>query len=165
MKSVLKHFIYILIIFSSLSISAQNVKLVKFDDVEKFMNRQTDTTYVINFWATWCNPCVHELPNFGKLDSTYHNQKIKVLLVSLDFPKEFNTKLIPFVSKKKIQTEVWLLNDPDYNAWIDKVDPSWSGSIPATLVLNNKLKMKKFNEKELNLEELNALVKPFMSQK
>jgi len=160
---MLKHFIYILVIISSIKVTAQNVKLVKFDEVEKFMNRNSDTTYVINFWATWCNPCVHELPNFVKLDSAYHNKKVKVLLVSLDFPKEFDTKLIPFVNKRKIQSQVWLLDDPDYNAWIDKVDSSWSGSIPATLVLNNKFKMKKFTEKELSFAELNGLVSTFIS--
>jgi len=162
---MLKHFILILCIAFVAKVSAQqNVKMVSFDDVQKLMNRNTDTTYVINFWATWCNPCVHELPNFVKLDSIVKGTKVKVYLVSLDFPKQIDTKLKPFVEKNRIQSPVWLLNAPDYNAWIDKVDSSWDGTIPATLVLNNKLKMRKFTEKELSMEALNNMVSPFVNK-
>jgi len=161
---VLKHYLYIAFIFITTTAMGQSVKMVHFDDVERLINRNTDTTYVINFWATWCNPCVHELPNFGKIDSQYNGKKVKVFLVSLDGPKDLDTKLVPFVERKHIKTDVWLLNAPDYNAWIDKVDPSWSGSIPATLVINNKSKKKEFKEKELSLEELNNMVSPFVNK-
>ena len=160
---MLKHFILILAIAFVGKVSAQqNVKMVAFDEVRNLMNRNTDTTYVINFWATWCNPCVHELPNFLKLDSIYKNSKVKVYLVSLDAPKEIETRLKPFVKKNHIQTSVWLLKAPD--SWIDDVDSSWDGTIPCTLVLNNEYKMRKFTEKELSMEALNNMVSPFVNK-
>jgi len=161
---MLKHFILILGISLAAKAYGQDVKMVNFDAVQKLMERNTDTTYVINFWATWCNPCVHELPNFDRIDSIYKGKEIKIYLISIDFPKEMNSKLAPFVKKNHVKSTVWLLNDPDYNSWIDKVDTSWDGSIPATLIINNKLKMRKFNAKELGLDELNNMVSPFVTK-
>src|SRR5471030_2425937 len=115
---MLKHFILLLCIaFAARASAQQNVKMVSFDEVKNLMNRNTDTTYVINFLATWCNPCVHELPNFVKLDSMNKNTKVKVYLISLDAPKEIDTRLKPFVNKNHIQCPVWLLKAPD--SWID----------------------------------------------
>ena len=67
-----------------------------FEDLEPLFNRQTDTTYVINFWATWCKPCVEELPYFEQLFAEHKEEKLKVLLVSLDFPRQLESKLVPF---------------------------------------------------------------------
>jgi thiol-disulfide isomerase/thioredoxin len=63
---------------------------------------KSDTTYVINFWATWCKPCVEEIPHFEKLYATYKNQKVKVIMVSCDFKKQLETRVIPFVQNKKM---------------------------------------------------------------
>jgi thiol-disulfide isomerase/thioredoxin len=160
---MLKHFILILCIaFAGKAAAQENVRMVSFDEIRNLMNRNTDTTYVINFWATWCNPCVHELPNFVKLDSMYKNTKVKVYLVSLDAPKEIDTRLKPFVKKNHIRGPVWLLKAPD--SWIDDVDSSWDGTIPSTLVINNKIKMRQFTEKELSMDALNNMVSPFVTK-
>jgi len=143
--------------------TAQTVQVVKFDALDALLKSSSDTTYVINFWATWCKPCVHELPGFCKMDSMYKGQKIKLILISMDFVKDVHSHLEPFLKQKKMMNTVWLLNDPDYNAWIDKVDPSWGGSLPATLVFNNKMKKRTFHEEELTFEELNNTVKPYIT--
>lgn len=91
-------------------------------------------TRVINFWATWCKPCVAELPYFELINSRYPDDEVEVVLVSLDLPKHVETKLIPFLKKQKIESKVILLDDPDANAWIPKVNKNWSGSIPATII-------------------------------
>ena len=92
---------------------------------------------MINFWATWCKPCVAELPYFEKINSEFKDKKVKVILVSLDFEKQIKTKLIPFIKKRKIESEVILLLDDKAINWIDKVDESWTGSLPATVFYNN----------------------------
>jgi len=97
--------------------------------------QKNDTTYVINFWATWCAPCVKELPYFEKLNQKYTDKKVKVILVSQDFSKQLEKKLKPFLEKNKLQSEVLVLIDPDANSWIDKVNPAWSGAIPATVII------------------------------
>ncbi len=91
-------------------------------------------TRVINFWATWCKPCVAELPYFELINSKYPEDKVEVILVSLDLPNQVESKLIPFIKKQKIQSKVVLLDDPDANSWIPKVHKNWSGSIPATII-------------------------------
>jgi len=138
------------------SIDAQNP--VIFDNylsLEKAVLNDKNTTYVVNFWATWCAPCIKELPYFEKLNS--ENKQVKVVLVSLDFKDQFESKLVPFLKKKSIKSEVVLLTDKDYNSWLPKVDNEWSGSIPATLIIKNGKKT--FAERVFSdYEELNQFV-------
>ena len=138
-----------LIVYSS---SAQ-VKLLTLDDLDKRIANGRDTTYVINFWATWCSPCVAELPHFENLRKATLGKPVKVLLVSLDFKSKLNKEVIPFVKKNNIQAEVFLLNEPDQQAYIERIDKKWSGAIPATLFVNKT--SKQFYEKEFTEQELN----------
>lgn len=135
------------------------VKAYDYDKLEYFLTRKNDTTYIVNFWATWCVPCVEELPYFEKLAEETKGNKVKVLLVSLDMPKMVETKLLPFIKEKKLQTEVVLLRDPDANSWISRVDKKWSGAIPATLIYNSD--KRKFYEKSFTYEELTKEVNNF----
>lgn len=134
------------------SVSAQ-VKLLTLDDLDKRIAQGKDTTYVINFWATWCSPCVSELPNFEKLRIENIKKPVKVLLVSLDFKSKLQKAVIPFVVKNNIKAEVFLLNEPNQQQYIERIDKKWSGAIPATLFVNKKVRRfyeKEFTEKELN---------------
>ena len=144
------------------SVSAQSARIIKLPELEALLNPDSDTTYVINFWATWCKPCIKELPHFENLTSTFPGSKLKVVLVSLDFKRQFETTLKPYLIKNNIKSEVLLIDEPDYNLWIDKVDKSWSGSIPATLIINSKTGIRKFYEREFTLEEINSTVKPLL---
>lgn len=112
---------------------AKDIKSVTFDQLEQRFRSGGDTLYVVNFWATWCKPCVAELPYLEAYQSTNEGKKIKVLLVSVDFERHVDTKLIPFVEKNAIQCEVVHLDAPKANEWIDRVSPEWSGAIPATI--------------------------------
>lgn len=132
--------------------SPENIPIVNFSQFEPLLHKSTDTVYVINFWATWCVPCRKELPEFQKLHKNLFGQNISILLVSLDFPKDIDSGLIPFINKNGITAPVILLNDPNSNAWIDKVEPTWSGSLPATLIYKGKSRL--FYEEELNYESL-----------
>lgn len=123
-----------------------------FNGLAPMLNQQNDTTYVVNFWATWCKPCIEELPSFEKLHTNFKNQKVKVLLVSLDLPKQVETNLIPYIKKKQLQPKVVHLKDPDMNAWINKVDLQWSGAIPATVIYKGN--KRKFYEQTFTYEQL-----------
>lgn len=109
-----------------------------FEEMEHIFAQENDTTYIINFWATWCKPCVAELPYFEDLHKKYADKKIKVILVSLDFPNKLETKLVPFINENELQSEVVVLTDGRYNNWIDKVDIEWGGAIPVTVVYKGK---------------------------
>ena len=133
------------------SVNAQ-VKLFTLDDLDKRIAQGKDTTFVINFWATWCSPCVAELPNFEKLRVANLKKPVKVLLISLDFKSKLQKEVIPFVQKNNIKAEVFLLNEPDQQQYIERIDKKWSGAIPATLFVNKKTR--RFYEKEFTETEL-----------
>lgn len=137
-----------------------NVPSYDFENFEKFLNIKDDEVYVVNFWATWCQPCVEELPYFESINTTYKHKGVNVLLVSLDSPKQVDSRLFPFIEKHSILSEVILLNAPNPNSWIDKVDPHWSGAIPITIIYNKE--KRKFYEKIFTLEELRTEVENFL---
>lgn len=105
-----------------------------FSELEHIFQYENDTTYVINFWATWCKPCIAELPYFEQLDTDRGAEKLKVILVSLDFAKDVETKLFNFVKQRQLKPQVIALTDGKYNNWIDKVHPDWGGAIPVTYI-------------------------------
>ncbi len=144
-------------IFSFLPVK-KDVAIVQRPWLDSVLSTQHDTTYLINFWATWCVPCVAELPDFEKIHNKYRDQKVKVILISLDYVKKKDDVLIPFLAKKAIDATVVLLNEPDANSWIDRVDQQWSGALPGTLLLNKSKRLHIFFEKELNFEQLDSLI-------
>ncbi len=130
--------------------------MLTFNDFEPHLHLQNDTTYLVNFWATWCTPCVEELPAFERIGEEYRHHMVKVLLVSLDFPGQIESRLVPFLEQNEIQSEVLVLNDPDANKWIDRVDLSWSGSVPATLIYHGSDRT--FHEGAYQYDELKQIV-------
>lgn len=146
-------FLTYLLVFSGF-VQAQQVQVVKWEKVQKLLQQNSDTTYIINFWATWCKPCVAELPTFKQLNEHYSGQKVRVLLVSMDFAKDLTARVQPFVERWQINNPVWLLNEPDYDSWINKVSRNWSGAIPATLILNNQKRKRIFFEQSLEYDRL-----------
>ena len=131
-----------IILFFSLSISCtdesvEKIEIVDFEGLYSKIDLSSDYTYVINFWATWCSPCVKELPYFETINKDYNNKNVKVMLVSLDFPSEIESKLKPYIKKNKIKSDVILLDDSKMNKWVPRVSEKWDGGIPATLIVNS----------------------------
>lgn len=133
---------------------------VDYNGLEKVLNKQDNKTYVVNFWATWCAPCVKELPYFERINKQYKDKNVEVVLVSLDFPKHFDTKLKNFINEKQLQSELYALNDMDSNYWIPKVNKDWSGAIPATLIYNSN--KREFFEQAFEYEELEKALNKFL---
>lgn len=152
------HFILMLLTIGlSGSGLAQHVPIISLDQLDERLNNGADTTFVVNFWATWCGPCVKEMPYFEKLGSDRSEDRFRVLLVTLDFAENLESKVLPFVKKKGIQSDVLLLDESNPNKWIPRVSEEWSGAIPATLFVNNKKKTRHFHEgsfEEFELEKL-----------
>ena len=144
---------FFIIILSLVSYSLKSqVKLLTLNDLDRRIAKGKDTTYVINFWATWCSPCVAELPNFEKLRVENLNKPVKIILISLDFKSKLQKAVIPFVKKNNINAEVFLLNELDKQIYTQRIDKKWSGAIPATLFVNKKVRH--FYEKEFTEDEL-----------
>jgi thiol-disulfide isomerase/thioredoxin len=148
MRSIIIVFLFVI----AQGVAAQDYKTFeKFAELQEYLDRDTDTTYVVNFWASWCIPCIRELPYFDRLDRSMPDHKIKVMLVSLDLSNQIESRFKPFLLKGEYRSEVILLTDRRYNSWIPLVDESWSGSIPATLLLSGG--RQNFAEKEFDSEQ------------
>lgn len=135
-------------------------EVIKFEDLEKFVNKKDDVLYVVNFWATWCGPCVREIPDFMEVNKQLEGRSdFKMLLISLDSKSDLSEELLPFLNEHNITADVYLLDDNKrMNYWMPKVDKSWSGSIPATVFYRNKKKIQ-FVENQLHKEELLSIIK------
>lgn len=147
------------LLVKALTLPGQDIQVVKSDQIVHWKETDTDTVWVLNFWATWCAPCVAELPSFEKLHQNYADQKVKVILISTDFKKELETRVKPFVKKKKLKSEVAFMNESNPNNWIDLVSPEWSGALPATLIIAKRKNRYLFFEKQLTYEELEAALR------
>ena len=150
----MKGFISVFILLVSLHVNAQKVRLIKPDDLEKRISNGKDTFYVINYWATWCAPCIKELPYFDQLQKANKDKPVKILLVSLDLPSKYKRKVIPFVEKRKLISEVLLLNETNQQAYINRIFPQWSGALPATAFINRAKNTKQFFEQEFTYKQL-----------
>ena len=137
---------------------AQKAEVVKLEDLQKKIDAKSEKILVINFWATWCGPCIKELPLFEKLHLE-NRPNVEVTLVSMDLDLDPDQqKVDKFILRKKIQAPVVLLDAKNPNEWINKIDKQWSGSLPATLVINQKTGQRKFIGKELHEGGLEALL-------
>lgn len=132
---------------------AQKAELVTLDNLQNLIQSKKEPVQIINFWATWCAPCVKELPLLEQINR--ERKDVKVTLVSLDFDLDPNPdKVYKFIARKNIQSRVVILQERDPNSWINKVDKNWSGVLPATLIVNNTTGKRKFVERELHDGEL-----------
>ena len=137
-----------------------SVKSYTYKELKPLLEKQDGKTYVINFWATWCAPCVKELPAFEKLNEEYASKNVEVILVSLDFPKQVEKRLLPFINKKNLKSKVILLDDVDEDVWIKDIDSTWSGALPATLIYSAK--GRKFFEQSFDYELLETELKTLL---
>ena len=145
-------FFGILLLFSCNNPSKEIIEVVDFDGLYSKIDLLVDKTYVSNFWATWCAPCVKELPHFEEVNREFKDKNTEVILVSLDFPSQIESKLKPYLRKNKVKSKVILLDDSKMNTWVPKVSEQWDGGIPATLIVNSSIY--NFYPKPFKKEEL-----------
>lgn len=129
------------------------------DDVVRSFSAKNDTTYVVNFWATFCKPCIAEIPDFIKLAEKYKTKKVRLLLVSLDLPAYYPARIANFAKKNNYKTNIAWLNETNADHFCPMIDQKWSGAIPATIIVNNKTGYRKFVEDEISPKELEASLK------
>lgn len=163
----MKSYYIILIALLSLIIkvevaTGQQFTQIRIPELEKILSNREDKLLVLNFWATWCPPCVKELPHFQKVGKEFDPDEVSFLLISIDFPSQIDSHLKPFLDKNNVVLDVAVMMETDQNEWIDKVDPSWQGNIPATLMLNNTKKTRKFHAGDLDETELRNMIRSLL---
>ena len=129
----------------------ERIPIIDYDEFKPMIKVENKKKlHVFNFWATWCKPCVEELPYFEKINQKY--DEVEVTLVSLDFPNKLSSQVIPFANKHQLVSNIVLLDDTRSHFWIPDIDENWSGAIPATLMFSKS--NKDFFEKAFTFEEL-----------
>jgi len=156
--------ILLLLFLNVTSLKAQSVPSWKVASLNKYI-AASDSILVINFWATFCKPCNEEIPYFETIVNKYKKQKVKLLLVSLDMKDQYPQKLKAFAKKNKYSSQIIWLNETNADYFCPAVDTTWSGGIPATLIVNTKTGYRKFFEDQMKPEEFERELKVAMVNK
>lgn len=161
MKKIVLLSFLLMVCFQS---EAQSIKRWRMDDLLQYIHK-SDSALVINFWATFCGPCVEEIPYFQTIAAKYKDQKVKLLLVSLDFKEYYPKKIEAFAKRFGFTAEIVWLDEEKPDEFCPKIDSSWSGAMPATLFVNNQIGYRKFIEAQLKPEEVETAIKNLINQK
>ncbi len=149
--------IIIVLLFTQLLANAQPADQIRLNGLQQIIRTQSDKIQVVNFWATWCAPCVREIPLFENINRK--NKEVAIMLVSMDYDLDPNPeKVYRFIARKNLQCRVVILAEQDPNNWIDKIDKNWSGALPATLIVNTQNGNRKFIQKELHEGDLERFI-------
>lgn len=150
--------LFLFLMGMTVTVQAQEVTTMSAQEFLTMVEGFDEGAVVINFWATWCGPCVEELPYFNQIAKEYQEAGLTVMFVSLDFKE---ASLVSFLSTHEFEGEVVFLSDglrdPD---WIEQLTPAWSGAIPATLAVNPETEANAFHEGSFTYEELQAWLRP-----
>lgn len=161
---MMKKLFSVLLIFFCIAISskAQTITKWKLNDLQSYLKNVSQPT-VINFWATFCKPCVKEIPYFQEVVKKYKAEGVQFILVSLDLKEAYPGKIKLFAAQRKFTAPLYYLDETNADLFCPVVDRAWSGAIPASLFINNKKNYHRFFEEELSKEkfetELKAMLK------
>ena len=152
-----------MVCFIAAHAKGQEIRSVKITELEKIIAK-SKTPLIINMWATWCIPCIEELPYFQEEAKMHEKDSVQLLLVSLDFKESFPVGITKFMDKRKITASVVWLDETNADYFCPKIDTKWSGAIPATLFVNNKSGYRKFVEEKLSHEKLKEEIKALLEK-
>lgn len=143
---------------------SQTIRKVKITEVEEYI-KNSDHPLVINCWATWCAPCIEEIPYFMETVKKYSDQKVELLLVSLDFPTSYPAKIQELIKKKKFEATFFWLNETNADYFCPKLDPKWDGTLPSTLLVNNQTGYRQFFGRPMTDRQVELEVKKLTGEK
>ena len=154
----LKRILLLLLFTGIISVKGQTIASWKVTKLQDYISK-SDSVLVINFWATFCKPCKEEIPYFETIVNKYKDQKVKLLLVSLDLPDFYPNKIKVFAEKNNYNNQIVWLNEANADYFCPKVDKAWMGGIPSTLLINPKTGYRKFFEQQMKPEEFEKELK------
>lgn len=131
----------------------RSIPSLKIDDLEKLV-QSGDSAYVVNLWATWCAPCIQEIPAFEKQAKALKGKPVKFIFVSLDMSDAYPGDIQSFAKRRNMRSSIVWLNEPNANSFASRIDPRWKGSIPCTIFINPKKGYRKFVEGQMSKEAL-----------
>ena len=163
MFNILRLFILFILLLPG-NMDAQKVEKIDNDQFFDLLDLKEDKLFIMNFWATWCSPCVTELPDFIKVSDELSDKDIEFIFINLDFPSQYESRLLPFMEKYNFKDKVYTLSEVNYNEWIPQVEEEWSGEIPSTLFFNNARNIYHFHSDAMNADELRLTINNLLSE-
>ena len=164
MRKQLKILFFVATFFIAFTGFGQTIPVWKLDDLKTAIKNSKEPT-IINFWATFCKPCIAELPHFQSLANQYKAQGVNLIMVSVDLKEAYPSKIASFAKKIKLTSPVVFLDESNADIFCPAVDSSWSGAIPASIFINNSKGYRKFYEEELSKEKLEAVIREMLKPK
>lgn len=144
------------------NVEGQNIPKWKISDLESYI-KNSDKPTVVNFWATFCKPCIAEIPHFQKLVKQYEKDDVQLLLVSLDMQEMYPAKIKTFADRFGFTAPIAFLDETNADIFCPKIDEKWSGAIPASLFINNKTGYRKFFEEEMSEQKFETELKSLIA--
>ena len=143
--------------------AGQDIKKIKITELEAYL-QQCDHPLIVNFWATFCDPCVKEIPYFQSTAGKYKDQGVELLLVSLDLPSSYPGKISAFAQKNNYTVPICWLDETNPGSFRPKIDPKWSGGLPCSIFINNKTHYRQFFDRQLTERQVEPAIKAMLAQ-
>jgi thiol-disulfide isomerase/thioredoxin len=157
-----KRIFFFPLLLLSFAAFSQEIKKIKITDLAKTI-AETKTPLIVNFWATYCLPCMHEIPYFQETVKKYEQEGLTIIFVSLDLREAYPAKISSTAKKLKLAYPIAWLDETDADYFCPLIDKSWSGGLPSTLFINPKNNYRKFVEDELTREKFEKVVGEMMA--
>jgi len=106
--------------------------------IKELVREQRGQVVLLNFWATWCPPCLVEFPEIVAIEKTYRDRGLAVISVSADAPKKIDSDLLPFLETHPPDFPIYIMQTDDRNEFMRLIDPEWNGDIPATFFIDRE---------------------------
>jgi thiol-disulfide isomerase/thioredoxin len=161
MKNLVRTIVLMIALAAASSARAQVVPVWKAADLQAVIDSAEGPT-VINFWATFCKPCIAELPHFQEVANQYQKRGLRLVLVNLDLKEAYPKTIAAFVKKRNLKSPVVFLDESNADHFVPMVDSTWSGAIPASLFINPANGYRKFIEDELSRDKLEAEIRKML---
>ena len=149
--------------------AANSVGAVKAIDLGQLktlvVKRQSARPLLVNFWATWCDPCRDEFPDLVKINEQYRSKGLDFISISLDDLSDIKTEVPKFLREMHASMPVYLLNVSDPEPAINAIDPTWGGGLPATFLYSESGRIAYKHFGRVNDSELRATIDKLVGTK
>jgi thiol-disulfide isomerase/thioredoxin len=140
-------------------------RAVNAEELKDLLKGDSTRPLLVNYWATWCDPCRDEFPDLVKIDGQYRAKGLEFIAVSLDDLKDIDSEVPKFLRKMRAKMPVYLLNVVDPEPAINSIDPAWGGALPATFLYNSKGEVTYKHFGRVNTAELRAAIDKLVGSK
>ncbi len=149
-------------------LNPKTVEAISADDLRQILahhlnkSDKSGNLILVNFWATWCAPCVKEIPEIVKLQEKYKERGLRVIAVSMDEPEELETNVRPFVAKRFPSFVSYLCKEPDHDKFASVIDPAWNEIMPTNFLIDRTGKLRATLTGGKSYEEFEAIIAPLL---